>query len=73
MCSNSHAQCEIQRGGRWSAAGDLTIISGRSQEVGVVCRFTDIDMDIDIDMVEAKHSVSCVRGSAGQERAVTPP
>ena len=32
--------CEMQRGLRWRAAGDLTTTSERSREVGAVCRFT---------------------------------
>ena len=32
--------CEMQRGLRWSAAGDLTTASERSREVDAVCRLT---------------------------------
>ena len=40
MCLTRMYTCEMQRGLRWRAAGDLTTTSERSREVhGAVCRF----------------------------------
>ena len=40
MCLTRMYTCEMQRGLRWRAAGDLTTTSERSREVDAVCRFT---------------------------------
>ena len=64
MCLTRMYSCEMQRGLRWRAAGDLTTTSERSREVDAVCRFTvssavsPVGLDLVVSSVAERERVS---------------